>query len=101
MDRYLASVVPRLISSLGPHGFLVVTFDEGSSERGCCAGAHGGRVATVFSGPDVRKHARLKREYDHYSLLRTLQDAFSLPPLRRSAREAGIRAAFTTAPSLR
>jgi len=101
MDHYLAGLVPRLISSLGPHGFLVVTFDEGVSERGCCAGAHGGRVATVFTGPDVRKHARLKRQYDHYSLLRTLQKAFSLPPLRRSARVIGIPAAFTTAPSLR
>jgi phosphatidylinositol-3-phosphatase len=101
MDGYLAGIVPRLISSLGPHGFLVVSFDEGVSDRGCCGGAHGGRVATVFSGPDVRKHARLKREYDHYSLLRTLQDAFSLPPLRGSARQAGIRAAFTTPPSLR
>jgi phosphatidylinositol-3-phosphatase len=101
MDRYLAGIVPRLKSSLGPHGFLVVTFDEGVSERGCCAGAHGGRVATVFSGPDVRKHARLKREYDHYSLLRTLQNAFSLPPLRRSARVIGIPPAFTTPPSIR
>ena len=101
MDHYLADLVPRLISSLGPHGFLVVTFDEGVSERGCCAGAHGGRVATVFTGPDVRKHARLKRQCDHYSLLRALQKAFSLPPLRRSARVIGIPAAFTTAPSLR
>jgi phosphatidylinositol-3-phosphatase len=101
MDRYLAGIVPRLNSSLGPHGFLVVTFDEGVSERGCCAGAHGGRVATVFSGPDVRKHARLKRRYTHYSLLRTLQNAFSVPPLRRSARVIGIPPAFTTPPSLR
>jgi phosphatidylinositol-3-phosphatase len=101
MDHYLAGLVPRLTSSLGPHGFLVVTFDEGVSERGCCAGAHGGRVATVFTGPDVRKHARLKRRYDHYSLLRTLQNAFSLPPLRRSARVIGIPPAFTTPPSLR
>jgi hypothetical protein len=101
MDRYLAGLVPRLLSSLGPHGFLVVTFDEGLSERGCCAGAHGGRIATVFAGPDVRRHARLSREYDHYSLLRTLQDAFSLPPLRHSRRAAGIRAAFAKQPSLR
>ncbi len=100
-DRYLAGLVPRLISSLGRHGFLVVTFDEGISERGCCAGAHGGRIATVFTGPDVRRHARLRRRYEHYSLLRTLQKAFSLPPLRRSAREVGIRAAFSKQPSLR
>jgi hypothetical protein len=101
MDRYLAGLVPRLKSSLGPHGFLVVTFDEGVSERGCCGGAHGGRVATVFTGPDVRKHAPLTREYDHYSLLRTLQNAFSLPPLRRSARATGIPAAFARPPSIR
>src|SRR3954447_11408430 len=28
-DRYLAGVVPDLLRHLGPHGFLVLTFDEG------------------------------------------------------------------------
>jgi hypothetical protein len=56
-DRFLARIVPGLLSALGPHGFLVVTYDEGDSDRGCCNGSHGGRIATVVVGPDVRSGA--------------------------------------------
>src|SRR4051812_2306189 len=69
-DRFLAGVVPRLLRESGPHGFVVLTWDEGSSDRGCCGGdAHGGRIATVVAGPDVRRHARSARPVDHYGVL--------------------------------
>lgn len=42
---------PGLLRELGPHGFLVVTWDEGSSDAGCCVDAHGGRIATIVAGP--------------------------------------------------
>ncbi len=99
-NQYLASLLPRLIRRLGPHGFLIVTFDEGPSDAGCCGGSHGGRVATILAGPDVRHGARLAEAYTHYSLLRTLEDAFGLRPLRAAARAQPMRAAFTTAPRL-
>ena len=57
-DRYLSRLVPALLPRLGRNGYLVLTFDEGSSDRGCC-GAHGGRVATILAGPGVRSGARL------------------------------------------
>jgi len=80
-DRFLARVAPALLSALGPHGFLVVTYDEGDSDRGCCAGSHGGRIATVVAGPDVRAGTRMARPIDHYGVLASLETAFGLPRL--------------------
>ena len=80
-DRFLARVVPPLLESIGPHGFLVVTYDEGSSGRGCCGGSHGGRIATVVAGPDVRPGARMARPIDHYGVLASIEDAFGLDRL--------------------
>jgi hypothetical protein len=84
-DRFLAHIVPSLLSQLGPRGFLVITWDEGSSKRGCCRLAHGGRVATILSGPQVRRGARGSGAFDHYSLLRTIEDAFGLGHLGQAA----------------
>jgi phosphatidylinositol-3-phosphatase len=80
-DRFLARVVPRLLRGLGPHGFLVVTYDEGGSDRGCCGGSTGGHIATVLAGPDVRRGARMTRPIDHYGVLASIEDAFRLPRL--------------------
>jgi hypothetical protein len=84
-DRYLSRVVPPLLRALGPHGFLAITWDEGHSDKGCCRWADGGHIATILAGPDVRPGARSSVPADHYSLLRMIDDAFSLPPLRRAA----------------
>src|SRR5690349_18944918 len=35
-DRFLSGLVPGLLRELGPHGLLVLTWDEGSSDAGCC-----------------------------------------------------------------
>ena len=100
-DGYLKKLLPKVLPRLGPHGFLVLTFDEGVSKRGCCRVAHGGRIATVLVGPDVRRGARLNAAFDHYSLLRTLEDAFSLSHIRGAAGAKPIRSAFRRFPSLR
>jgi hypothetical protein len=82
-DKYLAGIVPALLRELGPHGVLALTWDEGSSDAGCCAGeAAGGRVATILAGPDVRRAARSSLPRDHYSLLATIEDLFGLKHLR-------------------
>jgi acid phosphatase len=80
-DRFLARLVPGLLPALGPHGFLVITYDEGSTDAGCCSGSHGGRIATVVVGPDVRPGARMRRPIDHYGVLASIADAFGLPRL--------------------
>lgn len=83
-DQKLASLVPRITRRLGPHGLLVVSFDEGTSDAGCCGDPGGGRVFTVLAGPDVRHGVRLRAAYDHYSLLAGLEDAFGLPRLHQA-----------------
>lgn len=98
-DGYLSRVVPQLLRRVGPHGFLVLTFDEGVSGAGCC-GATGGRVATIVAGPDVRARTRLTDSYTHYSLLATIENAFRLPLLRKARTASPLRAAFTRAPNL-
>jgi phosphatidylinositol-3-phosphatase len=82
-DRYLARMVPPVLRALGPRGFLVLTWDEGVTDRGCCGGlARGGRIPTVIAGPGVRRGAVLKGSLTHYSTLRAIEDALSLPRLR-------------------
>jgi phospholipase C len=80
-DRYLSGLVPRLISAVGPRGAVFVTWDEGSSDAGCCSLAKGGHVATIVAGGAARPHARLSARYNHYSLLRTIEDSWRLGEL--------------------
>jgi phosphatidylinositol-3-phosphatase len=99
-DRFLSGLVPQLLHELGPHGFLVVTWDEGSSDAGCCVDAHGGRIATIVAGPGVRRGARSTSAVDHYGVLRTVENALGLPPLGGAAarRSGTLNALFTRAP---
>ena len=85
VDHYLYTLVPRIIRQLGPHGLLVVTFDEGISDLGCCGHPGGGRIPTVLVGPDVPQGDLISRPADHYSLLASIEDYFGLPRLRRAA----------------
>jgi hypothetical protein len=87
-DRWLGRVVPGLLHGLGPHGFLVVTYDEGDTDAGCCGGSAGGRIATVVAGPGVRAGATMDRPIDHYGVLGSIEDAFGLPRLG-AARDPG------------
>jgi hypothetical protein len=84
-DRYLHGIVPRLLSQLGPSGVLFITFDEGSTDLGCCQVARGGRVVTLVAGPGARSGFRSTTPYDHYSLLRTIEDLWGLPRLGGAA----------------
>ena len=102
-DRFLSGLLPRVLSALGPHGFLVLTWDEGSSDAGCCTDAHGGRIATIVAGPEVRRHARSSRPVDHYGVLRTVQNALGLAPLGGAARRRSgtLDGLFTRRPRAR
>ncbi|MEA2251287.1 MAG: phosphatidylinositol-3-phosphatase [Solirubrobacteraceae bacterium] len=102
-DKFLSGLVPRLLRGLGPHGFLVLTWDEGSTSAGCCTDAHGGRIATIVAGPDVGRHARSGQPVDHYGVLRTIEDALGLPPLGGAAepRSGTLAGLFARAPHVR
>jgi hypothetical protein len=84
-DRFLARTIPPLLHALGPRGLLVLTWDEGSSEDGCCRLATGGHIATIVAGPLARAGARLRTPTDHYSVLQTIEDLLGLPRMAGAA----------------
>jgi hypothetical protein len=102
-DTFLARTLPALLRELGPHGFLVLSWDEGTSNAGCCGVAHGGHIATVVAGPDVRRGARSALPVDHYGVLATIERALGLAPLAGAAdpRAGTLAGLFVRAPSLR
>jgi hypothetical protein len=102
-DRFLAGLVPRLLHELGPHGLLVLTWDEGTTDAGCCTDAHGGRIATIVAGPDVRRGARSRRPVDQYGVLRSTERALGLSPLGGAAlrRSGSLDDLFARAPHVR
>jgi hypothetical protein len=80
-------------------GLIVVTFDEGSDAAACCGessglgpshpnvplpgktGPGGGRIGAVLLSPLIRPGIVSTIPYNHYSLLRTIEDIFGLPHL--------------------
>jgi hypothetical protein len=102
-DRFLARSVPALLRELGPRGFLVLQWDEGTSDAGCCGVAKGGHVATIVAGPAVRAGARSATPIDSYGVLGSIEDALGLPPLGGAAdpRSGRLTALFTQPPRLR
>jgi acid phosphatase len=72
------------------NSLLVVTFDE---DKGTSAN----HIATVLVGPMVKAGASDQR-IDHYSLLRTLEDMYGLPPLGHAAEAAPLSGIWTDPP---
>jgi hypothetical protein len=87
-----------------PHGgLIIVTFDEGSDPAACCGetsgfssdhpnvpgpgknGPGGGRIGAVLLSPLIRPGTVSTVDYNHYSLLRTIEDIFGLPHLGDAA----------------
>jgi len=84
-DRFLSRLVPPLLASLGARGLLLLTWDEGSSDQGCCRLASGGHVALIAAGGQARHGVVLHSTTDHYSTLQTIEDLLGLPRLRGAA----------------
>ncbi len=84
-DRFLAGLVPSLLRALGRRGLLFITWDEGTSDSGCCRLASGGHIATIVAGGGARAGARLRTPVDHYSVLQTIEDLLGLRRLRGAA----------------
>lgn len=76
-DAWLkAHIVPLLHSPALRGGVVFVVFDEGTSDTG-----GGGRIEALAVGPTVRRGSRFAKATNHYGLLRTIEDAWSLPRL--------------------
>jgi hypothetical protein len=77
-DRFLSTLIPPLLRALGSSGVLFLTWDEGSTDRGCCGAPGGGHVAMIVAGPLVPKGTRAHAAFTHYSLLRTIEATWHL-----------------------
>ncbi len=85
-DAWLGPLVDQLRSSpaLGQNYAIWIVFDESSSENsGCCGlpkGA-GGRVPAILISPLAKSGFTDSTPQDHYSLLKTILQAWNLPGL--------------------
>jgi phospholipase C len=93
-DAFLRANVPALLRYLATHnGLLIVNFDEGSApsspqqlatapnDYACpaCAGlGAGGRTGAILISPRLPQGKVVTTGYDHYSLLRTVEDSFGI-----------------------
>ncbi len=84
-DRFLARLVPPLLRALGHNGLLILTWDEGASDNGCCRLASGGHIVTIVAGAGARRGAHMNGPADHYSVLQTTEDLLGLPRLSGAA----------------
>lgn len=76
-DRWLANLVPKLLEvpTFG-NGVLFLVWDEAEDE-----GPAGGHVPMLVVSPRGIAGMRSRAAENHYSLLRTIQDAWGLPSL--------------------
>ena len=96
-DAFLRTWVPRIVDSpaFKQDGLLIVTFDEGNDGTACCSerplpngpqpggkiGPGGGRIGAVLLSPFISPGTQSDVAYNHYSLLRSIEDIFGLPHL--------------------
>ncbi len=80
MDGWLATELPRVLASswYARDGIVIITWDEGGSNAGCCGGARGGHVATIVVSSRVSQHVEMTGPVDHAGTLRTLETLYGL-----------------------
>jgi hypothetical protein len=106
-DRNVATIVRAIVASplwrAKGNAAIVVTFDEDDSwphydYRGCCgndpsdpANRGGGHIATVVITNHGPRHVSDATPYSHYSLLRTIEDAFGIHTYLMRAGAPGVK----------
>jgi len=105
IDSFLKVWVPRILASRAyqKNGLLIITFDEGNTSTACCGeisgtsashpnvtdpgvnGPGGGLVGAVLLSPFIKPGTISTVSYNHYSLLRSIEDIFGLSHLGDAA----------------
>jgi hypothetical protein len=76
-DSFTRAFLPEIIDSPAfADSVVFLTFDEGITKAG-----GGGRIATIVVSPGMTPGYRSSTPYTHYSMLRTIEQAWSLPYL--------------------
>lgn len=100
INAFLQTYVPIILASPAyqQDGLLIITFDESegpqSDSSGCCGagptpvtplpgvtGVGGGRVGAVLLSQFIQPGTISTADYNHYSMLRSVEDLFGLPRL--------------------
>jgi phosphatidylinositol-3-phosphatase len=102
-DAFLREWVPRITSSPAyqSDGLLAIVFDEAASDSSaCCGEVHGpntpapgaqsggpggGRTGAVLLSPFIAPGTTSDQQYNHYSLLRSIEDYFAVAHLGYAA----------------
>jgi hypothetical protein len=90
-DSFLRAFVPLITSNAAfANSLLVITWDEGGSNVG-----GGGRVATIVLSPHVAAGFTSDVAHTHYSVLRTIEDAWGLGCLNQACKANNLGEFFT------
>src|SRR5581483_6184909 len=86
-DAWLGEWVPQILASPAwqQNGALFIVYDEGTTDAGCCTLATGGHTVLLVLSPAGKPQYVSATDYDHYSLLRTIEMSWSLPLLGNAA----------------
>lgn len=84
-DEWLKTrIAPYVAWAMKHNSLLILTWDEDDSHEG-------NHVATILVGPMVKAGSTSAQRIDHYGVLRTLLDFYSLPALGESGGAQAIR----------
>ena len=95
-DRWLSRFVPAILETptFWDDSLLIITFDGGSD-----AGPDDGhRIAVTMVGAGVRAGTVSRTRYNHYNVLRTVQEGLGLPCLARSCKAGTMSDLFLAQP---
>src|SRR5262249_13637764 len=86
-DTWLQTVVPSILASPAwrQNGALFILFDEGTTLAGCCTYAVGGKTARLVISPLGKPAYQSPVASAHFSLLRTIEETWGLPPLKNAS----------------
>ncbi len=89
-DGWLQENIEKLYPPLDAAGepyLIIITWDEGQGDHSCCGlpESAGGRIATILISPQVRSNFLDETPYSHYSILKTIAEAWQLPYLGHAA----------------
>ncbi len=92
-DSWLKEQIGKLYPALDASGepyLIILTWDEGQSKHSCCGlpESAGGRIATILISPQAKPNFQDNTPYSHYSILKTISAAWSLPYLGHAADES-------------
>jgi len=94
-DAWLTNLLNTLIPALdaqSPSYFVAILFEEGQGSHTCCGLPEpgGGRVPVVIYSPLVQNGFEDATPYTHYSMLKTISQAWNLPFLGHAADDSNV-----------